>query len=95
MMQFTFEVPFKFERIYDFDSPSLTRNNYWYEDDSNPKLIKKFKQNTMQTLVKSLEIYNMKKEKYLVALNGATGSKDVFYVPIELLPKFLERFDLL
>mgnify|MGYP006993852612 FL=1 len=95
MMQFTFDIPFKFERVYNFDNPILTRNDYWYEDDSNPKLIKEFKHNTMQTLVKSLEIYKLKKEKYLVVLNGATDSKDVFYVPIELLPNFLERFDLL
>ena len=80
MMQFTFDIPFQFERVYNFDNPILTRNDYWYEDDSNPQLIKEFKHNTMQTLVKSLEIYKLKKEKYLVVLNGATDSKDVFYV---------------
>ena len=63
MMQFTFDIPFKFERVYNFDNIALARNNYWYEDDSNPKFIKEFKQNTMQTLIKSLEIYKMKKRK--------------------------------
>lgn len=95
MMQFTFDIPFKFERVYNFNNIALVRNDYWYENDSNPKLIKEFKHDTKQTLVKSLEIYKLKKEKYLVVLNGATDSKDVFYVPIELLPKLLERFDLL
>ena len=95
MMQYTFDIPFKFERVYNFNNIALVRNDYWYENDSNPKLIKEFKHDTKQTLVKSLEIYKLKKEKYLVVLNGATDSKDVFYVPIELLPKLLERFDLL
>lgn len=95
MMQFTFDIPFKFERVYNYDNMALARNDFWYEDDSNPKLIKEFKHDTKQTLVKSLEIYKMTKEKYLVALTGETGSKDVFYVSIKLLPKLLERFDLL
>ena len=95
MMQFTFDIPFKFERVYNFDNMALAHNDFWYEDDSNPKLIKEFKHDTKQTLVKSLEIYKMTKEKYLVALTGETGSKDVFYVSIKLLPKLLERFDLL
>lgn len=101
MMQFTFEVPFKFERVYNSSNPWLARNNYWVENDSNPDFIKHFRCNTRQTLVKSLEISSLFKgdrqdtERYLVTLTGVTGSNDVFYVPIELLPKFLERFDLI
>ena len=99
MMQFTFDVPFKFERVYNFNIPWLTRNDYWFENDSNPKFIKQL--NTKQTLVKSLEIslfYRGDKqdtERYLVTLTEETGSKDVFYISNKLLPKFLERFDLL
>ena len=95
MMRFTFDIPFKFERIYNFNNITLVRNDYWYENDSNSKLIKEFKHNTKQTLVKSLEIYKMTKEKYLVALTGETGFKDVFYVYVPLLPNFLKEFDLL
>lgn len=95
MMQFTFDIPFKFERVYNFNNITLARNDYWYENDSNPKLIKEFKHDTKQTLVKSLEIYKMTKEKYLVALTGETGSKDVFYIYVSLLSNFLKEFDLL
>ena len=101
MMQFTFEVPFKFERIYNFDKPWLARNNCWVENDSNPSFIKHFRYSTKQTLVKKLEISSFYRgdrqdtERYLVILTGVTGSNDVFYIPIKLLPKFLERFDLL
>ena len=95
MMQFTFDIPFKFERVYNFNNIALARNDYWYENDSNPKLIKEFKHDTKQTLVKSLEIYKMTKEKYLVALTGETGSKDVFYIYVSLLSNFLKEFDLL
>ena len=95
MMQFTFDIPFKFERVYNFNNIALVRNDYWYENDSNPKLIKEFKHDTKQTLVKSLEIYKMTKEKYLVALTGETGSKDVFYIYVSLLSNFLKEFDLL
>ena len=56
MMQFTFEVPFKFERVYNFDNPWSTRNNYWAESDSNPDYIKQFIYSRKQTLVKKLEI---------------------------------------
>lgn len=95
MMQFTFDIPFKFERVYNFNNIALARNDYWYENDSNPKLIKEFKHDTKQTLVKSLEIYKMTKEKYLVALTGETGSKDVFYIYVSLLSNFLKEFGLL
>ena len=56
MMQFTFEVPFKFERLFNFDNPWLARNNYWVESDSNPDYIKQFTYSRKQTLVKKLEI---------------------------------------
>lgn len=101
MMQFTFEVPFKFERVYNFSNPWLVRNDYWVENDSNPDFIKHFRYSTKQTLVKSLEISSLFKgdrqdtERYLVTLTGVTGSNDVFYIPIKSLPKFLERFDLI
>jgi len=99
MMQFTFDPPFKFERVYNFSNPWLARNNYWFEEDSDPKFIKQLK--TKQTLVKSLEISlffkgdRQDRERYLVTLTGETGSKDVFYIPIKLLPNFLKEFDLL
>ena len=101
MMQFTFDIPFKFERVYNFSNPWLARNDYWVENDSNPDFIKHFRYSTKQTLVKKLEISlffrgdRQDTERYLVTLTGETGSKDVFYVSIKLLPKFLERFDLL
>ena len=53
MIQFTFEVPFKFERLYNFDNPWLARNNYWVESDSNPDYIKQFTYSRKQTLVKN------------------------------------------
>lgn len=101
MMQFTFDIPFKFERLFNFDNPWSTRNNYWVESDSNPDYIKQFTYSRKQTLVKKLEISSFYRgdrqdtERYLVTLTGVTGSNDVFYIPIKLLPKFLERFDLL
>ncbi len=101
MMQFTFDIPFKFERVYNFSNPWLARNNYWVENDSNPGFIKHFRYSTKQTLVKSLEISSLFKgdrqdtERYLVTLTGVTGSNDVFYIPIKSLPNFLERFDLI
>ena len=96
MMQFTFEVPFKFKRIFNFTNPELSLNYYWFDT----KNIERFEPNIKQTLVKSLRISLVfkgkpDKEKYLVTLTGVTGQKDVFYIPIKLLPKFLERFDLL
>ena len=96
MMQFTFDIPFKFERIFNFTNPELILNNYWFET----KNIEQFKPNIKQTLVKSLKISLVfkgkpDKEKYLVTLIGATGQKDVFYVSVPLLPNFLKEFDLL
>ena len=96
MMQFTFEVPFKFERIFNFTNPELSLNYYWFET----KHIEKFKPNVKQTLVKSLRISLVSKgkpdkEKYLVTLIGVTDPKDVFYVSVPLLPNFLKEFDLL
>ena len=96
MMQFTFEVPFKFERIFNFTNPELILNNYWFET----KNIERFEPNIKQTLVKSLKISLLfkgrpDKEKYLVTLIGATGQKDVFYGSVPLLPNFLKDFDLL
>ena len=96
MMQFTFDVPFKFERIFNFTNPELILNNYWFET----KNIEQFKPNIKQTLVKSLRISLLfkgrpDKEKYLVTLIGVTGQKDVFYVSVPLLPNFLKEFDLL
>ena len=41
MMQFTFDVPFKFERIFNFTNPELILNNYWFET----KNIEQFKPN--------------------------------------------------
>ena len=96
MMQFTFEVPFKFERIFNFTNPELILNYYWFET----KNIEQFKPNIKQTLVKSLKISLVfkgkpDKEKYLVTLIGVTDPKDVFYVSVPLLPNFLKEFDLL
>ena len=96
MMEFTFEVPFKFERIFNFTNPELILNNYWFET----KNIEQFKPNIKQTLVKSLKISLVfkgkpDKEKYLVTLIGVTDPKDVFYVSVPLLPNFLKEFDLL
>ena len=97
MMQFTFDVPFKFERVFNFTNPELSLNYYWFDT----KNIERFKPNIKQTLVKKLEISSFYRgdrqdtERYLVTLTGATGSNDVFYIPIKLLPKFLERFNLL
>ena len=58
-MQFTFEVLFKFERLFNFDNPWLARNNYWVESDSNPDYIKQFTYSRKQTLVKKLEISSL------------------------------------
>lgn len=96
MMQFTFDIPFKFERIFNFTNPELILNNYWFET----KNIEQFKPNIKQTLVKSLKISLVfkgkpDKEKYLVTLTGVTDPKDVFYVSVPLLPNFLKEFDLL
>ena len=96
MMEFTFEVPFKFERIFNFTNPELILNNYWFET----KNIEQFKPNIKQTLVKSLKISLVfkgkpDKEKYLVTLIGVTDPKDVFYVSVPLLPNFLKEFGLL
>ena len=96
MIQFTFDVPFKFERIFNFTNPELILNNYWFET----KNIEQFKPNIKQTLVKSLKISLVfkgkpDKEKYLVTLIGVTDPKDVFYVSIPLLPNFLKEFDLI
>ena len=96
MMQFTFDVPFKFERIFNFTNPELSLNYYWFET----KNIERFKPNIKQTLVKSLRISLVfkgkpDKEKYLVTLIGVTDQKDVFYVSVPLLPNFLKEFDLL
>ena len=96
MMQFTFEVPFKFERIFNFTNPEISLNYYWFET----KNIEQFKPNIKQTLVKSLKISLVfkgkpDKEKYLVTLIGVTDPKDVFYVSVPLLPNFLKEFDLL
>ena len=95
-MQFTFEVPFKFKRIFNFTNPELSLNYYWFET----KNIEQFKPNIKQTLVKSLKISLLfkgqpDKEKYLVILIGVTDPKDVFYVSVPLLPNFLKEFDLL
>ena len=96
MMQFTFEVPFKFKRILNFTNPELSLNYYWFDT----KNIERFEPNIKQTLVKSLKISLVfkgkpDKEKYLVTLIGATGQKDVFYVSVPLLPNFLKEFGLL
>ena len=96
MMQFTFDVPFKFERIFNFTNPEISLNYYWFET----KNIEQFKPNIKQTLVKSLKISLVfkgkpDKEKYLVTLIGVTDQKDVFYVSVPLLPNFLKEFDLL
>ena len=96
MMQFTFDVPFKFERIFNFTNPEINFNYYWFET----KNIEQFKPNIKQTLVKSLKISLVfkgkpDKEKYLVTLIGVTDPKDVFYVSVPLLPNFLKEFGLL
>lgn len=96
MMQFTFDVPFKFKRIFNFTNPELSLNYYWFDT----KNIERFEPNIKQTLVKSLKISLVfkgkpDKEKYLVTLIGVTGSKDVFYVSVPLLPNFLKEFDLI
>ena len=96
MMQFTFEVPFKFERIFNFTNPEISLNYYWFET----KNIEQFKPNVKQTLVKSLKISLVfkgkpDKEKYLVTLIGVTDPKDVFYVSVPSFPNFLKEFDLI
>ena len=96
MMQFTFEVPFKFKRIFNFTNPELSLNYYWFDT----KNIEQFEPNIKQTLVKSLRISLVfkgkpDKEKYLATLIGVTGQKDVFYVSVPLLPNFLKEFGLL
>ena len=96
MMQFTFDIPIKFERIFNFTNPEISLNYYWFET----KNIEQFKPNIKQTLVKSLKISLVfkgkpDKEKYLVTLIGVTDPKDVFYVSVPLLPNFLKRFNLL
>ena len=96
MMQFTFEVPFKFKRIFNFTNPELSLNYYWFDT----KNIERFEPNIKQTLVKSLRISLVfkgkpDKEKYLVTLTGVTGQKDVFYVSVPLLPNFLKEFNLI
>ena len=96
MMQFTFDTPFKFERIFNFTNPEINFNYYWFET----KNIEQFKPNIKQTLVKSLKISLVfkgkpDKEKYLVTLIGVTDPKDVFYVSVPLLPNFLKEFDLI
>ena len=96
MMQFTFDVLFKFERIFNFTNPELSLNYYWFDT----KNIEQFKPNIKQTLVKSLRISLLfkgrpDKEKYLVTLIGVTDPKDVFYVSVPLLPNFLKEFGLL
>ena len=96
MMQFTFDIPFKFERIFNFTNPEIILNYYWFET----KNIEQFKPNIKQTFVKSLKISLVfkgkpDKEKYLVTLIGVTDPKDVFYVSVPLLPNFLKEFDLL
>ena len=96
MMQFTFDIPFKFERVFNFTNPELSLNYYWFDT----KNIERFELNIKQTLVKSLKISLVfkgkpDKEKYLITLIGVTGSKDVFYVSVPLLPNFLKEFDLL
>ena len=96
MMQFTFEVPFKFKRIFNFTNPELSLNYYWFDT----KNIERFEPNIKQTLVKSLRISLVfkgkpDKEKYLITLTGVTGQKDVFYVSVPLLPNFLKEFNLI
>ena len=96
MMQFTFDTPFKFERIFNFTNPEINFNYYWFET----KNIEQFKPNIKQTLVKSLRISLLfkgkpDKEKYLVTLIGVTDPEDVFYVSVPLLPNFLKEFDLI
>ena len=96
MMQFTFDVPFKFERIFNFTNPEISFNYYWFET----KNIEQFNPNIKQTLVKSLKISLVfkgkpDKEKYLVTLIGVTDPEDVFYVSVPLLPNFLKEFDLI
>ena len=96
MMQFIFEVPFKFKRIFNFTNPELSLNYYWFDT----KNIERFEPNIKQTLVKSLRISLVfkgkpDKEKYLVTLIGVTDPKDVFYVSVPLLPNFLKEFNLI
>ena len=96
MMQFTFDIPVKFERIFNFTNPELSLNYYWFDT----KNIERFEPSIKQTLVKSLRISLVfkgkpDKEKYLVTLTGVTDQKDVFYVSVPLLPNFLKEFDLL
>ena len=79
MMRFTFDIPFKFERIFNFTNPELSLNYYWFDT----KNIERFEPNIKQTLVKSLRISLVfkgkpDKEKYLVTLIGVTDQKDVF-----------------
>ena len=100
MMQFTFDIPFKFERVCNFNRSELILNDYWFVEDSNPKFIKALKNSVKKTLVKRLEISLISNgdkcsKKYLVTLTGVTDSNDIFYVPAHLLPNFLKEFDLL
>ena len=96
MMQFTFDVPFKFERIFNFTNPELSLNYYWFDT----KNIERFEPNIKQPLVTRLRISLVfkgkpDKEKYLVTLIGVTDPKDVFYVSVPLLLNFLKEFDLI
>lgn len=96
MMQFTFEVPFKFERVYNSSNPWLARNNYWVENDSNPDFIKFNSYKVKKTLVTKLYIaFSPKYNKYEITLSDDFGYKDDFYVSITEFPNFLKRVGLL
>lgn len=96
MMQFTFEVPFKFERLFNFDNPWLARNNYWVENDSNPDFIKFNSYKVKKTPVTKLYIaFSPKYNKYEITLSDEFGCKDDFRVSLTEFPNFLKEFGLL
>lgn len=100
-MFFSFEHPIKFERSFDYERSNMALNNYWFEDSSNPEIIKQFKYDTKETLVKRLKISPVfdkdkrGKDRYLVTLIGVANSEDAFYVPVNLFSNFLKEFELL
>lgn len=95
-MLFSFNPPFVFERIYDFNNPDHPFNNYWVAEDSNPEFIKFNSYRVKETLVKNLYIaFSPKNNKYRVTLSDNSGCKDDFLVSINEFPNFLKEFKLL
>ena len=96
MMQFTFESPITFERIFNFNEPDHPFNCYWVAEDSNPIYIKISNYRVKKTWVKNLCIaFSPKYHKYEVTLSDDSGCNDSFRVSITEFPNFLKEFGLL